>query len=365
MRLGLKKQRRYALVGLNYKTAFSERVDGGGYPHTPIKILSSVQQGIDEITIVQDLLTGSCPLKGEVYISLSLDHFEVINLSINKIPDETVGKVLPFHLEKALDEPIDDFIYDWQITKHKRDSLAVSVILFPRAAYERICHDFKEYKLECKVLEPDVYSATVYLEQNKRLGEMDVRIVMLVYGSSISIAVYEKGKFAMIRPITLSQPDEPFDSVSHGEQRVDSENNDHEQPHKDVLSDSINYNQDLKKGEDLLADFLISTKEIDESNSEMSELVGEEADADQNENLWQEYLNHIRLELMRTRDYYNSMIKGDPITGVVVSCRADLFEAIKSLIRESLEIQVAGFNDPLVNHGENDPSHALAIGVLS
>lgn len=361
-----KGKKTYALVGSMHKTLFAEQRVAGAINPEFLDVISSVQQGIDAEGAVSRLLANRRMSQGDVCISLSLQQFEIVNLSINTIPDEAVGKVIPFHLSKSLAGSIDDFIYDWQITKHGKSRLAISVILFPRAAYLRLCQELQKYKLTCKTLEPDIYSAAIFLEQSRRIGPEDVSVVVIVWSNSISVGVYAQEKFAMIRPIILQQPDEPYPVPGQDKSSIDDKqgiagevSSGESQPARgDIFPD-------VPPADDILADFLIPTKQEGESPLAMAQPEDEIEQESQPENPWQEYFNQIRLELMRTRDYYNSMIKGDAIRKVFIGCEAELFNEMQPILSEALEIQVASLTEEMEEPQQSDVCLALGVGALS
>ncbi|MDA3971173.1 MAG: hypothetical protein PF442_07460 [Desulfobulbaceae bacterium] len=367
-----KGKKTYALVGSMHKTLFAEQRVAGSINPEFLDVISSVQEGIDAEGAVSRLLANRRMSQGEVCISLSLHQFEIVNLSINTIPDEAVGKVIPFHLSKSLAGSIDDFIYDWQITKYGKSRLAISVILFPRAAQMRLCQELQKYKLTCKTLEPDIYSAAIFLEQSRRIAPEDVSIVVIVWNKSISVGVYAQEKFAVIRPIILHQPDEPFPVPGQDSSSTEDKSplGDKQGIAGDVASGEsqparVDIFPDAPPADDILADFLISTKQDGESPLAMAQTEDEGEQESQPENPWQEYFNQIRLELMRTRDYYNSMIKGDAIRKVFIGCGPELFNEIQPILSDALEIQVASLTEEMEEPQQSDVCFALGVGALS
>ena len=213
--------KQFALVSSGNRTILAEKQNKIKKDGQEIQIIANGQEGLDNREVIHAMLAHQKTKKGEVSISLPLNHFEVVNLAINKVPDEAIAKVIPYHLSKSLQESSSDFIYDWQITKRKKDSIAISVIIYPQKAYQQLNNSLGKYKLSCKRLEPDLYSAAIFLEHRQIINPKSVTIIMLVWRNSISIGVYNQGDFVLLRTIAISQPNSPFPSMSSDQSQSD------------------------------------------------------------------------------------------------------------------------------------------------
>ena len=366
---------RYALVGHRSRAflALKSQSPTGASAATP---LGWSDLSLSEAKSIHQVMANVSHPGGHVFISLPLDHFEILSLSINKVPREVVGKILPYHIAKVLDEPLSEFIYDWQVVKELKDSLQLNVFLFPAKMYNDLRNTLGHYKLEPTSLEPDVFSACAFLESSNQLQPDEATMVALLWPKSISIAIYDKESLVLTRNVQLKKPDldlpieqeAPVEEESAAPQDIAPEHIE-EPPKQDSLFAN---NQD-----DLLADFLIETKGDEAQHptqDEQSPLSGgsevfhtelEGMPSTQSSLSLPGYINQISLELMRTRDYFNSVVKGNQVKTVFIGGGDDAWQPLSSELQSSLDLNVERLIDPEhVSFGDS-LFEAVSLGVLS
>jgi hypothetical protein len=328
MKLPFGAKRYLALTGDSESTMLAEvsRTSSGA---AQLHILAQTDTAITMDVTIPRLLAGAGNLHGRLSMSLPLAFFEVITTSIPVMPDGAVGKALPYHLAKALHRPLNEFIYDWQITGRFKDRLQVTVYLFPAGVFQNIRREFSRKQINISFFEPDVFAAFTFLFQEKMLPPNEAALCVLLWQDSISLAIFEKGKLPLIRtvkaaqpqgeislqsPLDIELPSSPLPELADDLLILDEE----DQPHNDEHIDTAS----------ILADFsVLTSKEATRPGAEGSSSINaasgpssEEADSA----TWSEYLHKIPLEILRTRDYYASIQKGAAIRNIFVG-GADAF----------------------------------------
>lgn len=327
MKLPFSTKKYLALTGDSESTLLAE-VSKAPSGAAQMHILAKTDSPITAEVTLPRLLAGAGNLHGLVSLSLPLSFFEVITVSIPVMPDGAVGKALPYHLAKTLHKPLNEFIYDWQITGRFKDRLQVTVYLFTAAVFQTIRKEFTRKQIDISFFEPDVFAAFTFLFQEKMLPPNDAALCVLLWQDSISLAVYEKGKLPLIRTVKAAQPQgevtlqQPLDielpSSAIPELTDDLLILDNEQTHNDEHIDTAS----------ILADFsVLASKEATRSSAQFTPTdnpaiasLPEKADTV----TWPDYLHKIPLEILRTRDYYASIQKGAAIRNIFVG-GADAF----------------------------------------
>jgi hypothetical protein len=269
------------------------------------------------------LLSSAGNVKGDVNIVLPLEYFEVVTINIPKIPEASVGKTIPYHLAKVLDKPISHFIYDWQITHRLKENFKITIYLYPAEEFKRLRTELHKHQLEVTHLEPDIFSALSYLDQEKRIPAHEPVICVLLWKSSISLAVYNKNLVVMVRTIMLNQPTE--ETPLHIEKTAldTSEETDLKKKNEPDLTF---YTDSDDSEASILDDFNLSISSNDNSAPAQKEQITvppsfteeKKSKSESHSITWQKYLAEVNLEIMRTRDFYSSVLKGGSVELVIV-----------------------------------------------
>ena len=361
---GLKKKQ-YALTGATDCAIFGEK-NRGATGQLSLQALAWANNSIDDMATLRQLLTGAATHAGEVAVSLPLNFFETVTLSINKIPDEAVGRVLPFHLAKNFDEPLDDFIYDWFITKRQKENLQITVFLFPKKAFISLSRTLASYKLNCTALEPDIFSATAYLETTQRLADDRATLIVLLWHNSLSVMVYDKGDIKLARNLSIDQPDNALLSAPEAAPPASGEdsdeNNEAAKPEQEGPAES---HPATDSG--ILADFLVMTKDetapappATATQAQPPEPAGTGRISDH----WQNYSATVLLELLRTRDYFTSIVKGNPLKSVIVGGAENFWDMLAPEIANGLDCDIEKLLNDDIAPQSSATLTAMAIGSL-
>lgn len=326
-----------------------------------------------EAKSIHQLMASVTNPRGNVAISLPLDQFEVLNLTINKVPREVVAKILPYHINKIIETPLADFIYDWQVSKELKDSLQLNVFLFPAQIFQEMRSTLNHYRLNPVALEPDVFSACAFLESRRRLPHNGASLIVLLWPASVSIAIYDNKDLSLTRDVNLKRPVQEDDNSTAAEgQRAEEEINGPVMP---AAEDPLRQDDSLfdPSSDDLLANFLVATKE--DRDDSATAASAPETDVPPppasrpeprptNQN-WATYINQVSLELMRTRDYFNAVIKGNQIKTAFIGGGEAAWQPLAAELAASLDITVQDIMENEQASFDNNLFEAISTGVLS
>lgn len=370
MKLPFSTKRYFALTGDSESTMLAE-ISKASSGAAQLHILAKTDSAITEDVTIPRLLAGADNVNGLVSMSLPLAFFEVITTSIPVMPDGAVGKALPYHLAKALHRPLNEFIYDWQITGRFKDRLQVTVYLFPAGLFHKIRREFTRKQIEISFFEPDVFAAFSFLFQEKMLSPNEANLCVLLWQDSISLAVYEKGKLPLIRTVKASQPEEEISLQSLVDIDLPSSS---ELP--DLSDDLLILDEDQTHPENtgdehidtasILADFsVLSSKGGARSGAESTSSTTadfappEEADSTS----WPDYLHRIPLEILRTRDYYASIQKGATIRNIFVGGADAFWQELSESSNNLLGVQCKSLTATTGTPDCSPLQHVLALGT--
>ncbi|MDG4476452.1 hypothetical protein [Thiovibrio frasassiensis] len=320
MKLPFNNKRYLALTGDSESTMLAE-VSKGPSGMAQLHVLATTDSAITADVTIPRLLAGVGSLHGLVSMALPLTFFEVLTTTIPAMPDGAVGKALPYHLAKALHQPLNEFIYDWQITGRFKDRLQITVYLFPAGLFHKIRREFMRKQIKVSFLEPDVFAAFTFLFQEKMVPPHEASLCVLLWQDSISLAVYEKGKLPLIRTVKALQPQGEICFQSPMDIELPSAT-DLPKLTDDLLilvEEPPQFEEQVDTAS-ILADFsILSSKESSGGKGDPTPAAAFAASQEETDTAsWTDYLHKIPLEILRTRDYYASIQKGAAIRNIFV-----------------------------------------------
>ena len=346
-----RKKNRYGLIGDQHATYLTTVRQSAGQALS-LETLAMTDSGLEEEVTLPRLLAATPGIKGEVSLVPPLESFKTLSLSIPKIPDETVGKTLPYHLAKNLDQPLSDYIYDWQIVQHHKDSLLIGVYFYPVETFKKIKEELERHHLVLKFLEPAIFPAFAYLAQERLLPETDTLMAALIWYDSVTFGVYENRMISLTRTLNIKQPESAFQTaLSDSGFPVDEQNRqtgeppgngsetllENENDENSILSE-FNLLRPEDSGETLELETDAEKTEEEPAPFSPLESISEEGD-------WDNYIQQITLEVMRTRDYYTSVLKGNPVKTIRIAGAEIIWDKFSEVVQNSLDIRV----EPLCN----------------
>jgi|GEM_PF-5137203 len=280
-----------------------------------------------------DALAGR---RGTLAVSLPLNLFETVTLNLPLSNEEAIGRVLPFHLGKTLDRPLNNFVYDWQVVKRQKDSVRIAVFLLPAVIERGIAQALAGARLKISHLEPEIFSAFAFLAKKARLNPARTSLLVMIHRNFISQGVYESGMLRLVRVVKLATPDTPFEEISAPE------------------------GASAKAGggaDDILSSFSLS------AGPETETMRMELESSAPGINPWNNYLEQLNLEIVRGRDYYSSIMKGAPITGLFIGADGEFIAPLSESITRQNDLECETM---LAASGEKDAlANALALGAAA
>jgi len=389
MLFNFRSKKYYAYCGDGRKTVFAEIYRSkAGFPAMRLQGSDQIGESCNPETVGL-LLEQSSPQSGKVAMALPLQFFEVVTLQLSIMPDEAVAKALPYNLAKQVSRPLGEYLYDWQITKRKKDHLLITVYLFPREIYKPLAEKFARSKLELAYLEADVFAAFSFLDSQGSLVDGEAVLLTIIWPDSISFAVWNNDILVLTRSMNLKRPErqdpetEPVVDKSNVEPgqpspspegksdrretekplEVEPEGNDivaaYDQGDSllagfEILApDSIGHQDDAAPPKDIGSDDLVL--ELEEPGEEKEPEPPKPRIKTEREN----YLANINLEILRTRDYYTSIVKGQPIKSYFVLGAEDFSPELEEYLEKSL-----GEKPRRVMKDSGDPECPAALSVL-
>ncbi|MBC8318325.1 MAG: hypothetical protein H8E41_10505 [Desulfobulbaceae bacterium] len=223
-----------------------------------------------------------------------------------------------------------------------------------------------KHQLQITHFEPDVFSALSYLDQERRLTPHAPVMCVLLWKNSLSLAVYNNNMVSMVRTIMTNQPSEDSSSQEEHIPADITENveADTEPPELTFYTESDD------SGTSLLADFNLSIASEDSSpafemqpaSSDTTELPEKEINIPPSQSYdfsWKKYLAEINLEIMRTRDYYSSVLKGGTIESIIIGGCENNWDQLRDTLTLSSEFKV----EQLFPHQTSLPCQPLLAAV--
>lgn len=395
MRFSLRKKRHLALVGDSSTSILAEILkSAGGVPG--VKILSRAEGSLKDKQTLSKLLENITDIKGELSIALPLHFFEISSIYLPSMPEGAIDKTLPYHLSKTLDKPLSDYIFDWQINFRVKDRMHLNVYLLPVSLFNHLRETFNNFQVSITYIEADIFSAFAFLDKHELFNKNETTLCALLWSHNITIGVLEKNLLTLTRTVVSKRPDTPYISINdtlikendtagiskkvvytdEGEKIIGD--NEIEVKNEGVLSQ--NAIDDLLDSFNLFGDAAETQDKTGSSLNQENPLALEETETEIISNIdftvqpvlseeqqtryaWDNYLQTISLEIMRTRDYYGTVQKGDAIKHIVVGGAGDCWNDLQETIMESLGADILQF--PETNLASADVSTNLLNAICS
>ncbi len=352
-----RNKKQYVYCGDTNKSMLAEVVKTGDGKSAFGKI--AMEDGLPtDAEVLRRLILQIAPTSaGEVAIAFPLHLFEVLSLSLPLLPEHAVVRTLPYHIAKAIDKPLSKYIYDWQINKRLKDQMQIAVYLFPADIYNRIQKQFSDHHLKVMFFEADAFSAFAYLDMLGVINKSEAALCTVIWPDGLTLGVCEAGKIRLARGVDLikleddakAEEDNPMAAASG---QVDKTARMPAVPVPDDMlrmetaekplanSGSTNIDNDAESmsilsGFDLIAADLSEGTggENEDTASPLTPETTESIELEINSiTTMQDYLKAISAEIIRTRDYFSSVMKGGQISAYYVIGAGDLFDNLRQHI---------------------------------
>ena len=395
-----RKNRLYVFTG-NDQLSLLVEVAQPGNPRSTLEVLGQTDTSPDVDVSLPRLLTTAASARGAITVVLPLHFFETVSISLPPIPDSAIAKALPYQLAKSVSKPIGEYIYDWQITERLKDRLQLMVYLYNSTAFNKMRAALPNGHLEIKYIEPDVFAACALLEKEQRLVGDHASLIILVWQNNISLAVYDQNRLVLVRNIPISQPPPATDETEPmPDETVPKANQPTTNAEPELLFDitapdlslesitadsapasessavaenaiAMNQDQELHL---TLAGWNIFTPDAIDDDRQPAATANSIPTENSHENAAhavepttkgrrQDYCQQIGLEIMRTRDYYVSVMKGRQINRIYLGCDDSLRHELNACNQEFLGLDLLPLYEE--NHPDSESfPHLLRSLVL-
>lgn len=371
-----RNKRSFALSGTAERTVLAEICKESSASFPLLNIIASAEGPPDQEITLHRLFASMPDVRGAVSVALPLHFFEIVKISIPLMPEEAVGRALPYHLAKAVDKPLQDYIYDWQLNRVNKDGLEITAYLFPAATFNSLRTELASKQLELKYLEPDVFAAFAYLDLTGRLSSDDATLCTLVWPGNSSHAIFEKGQLKLVRSVPMNQPVRPYKTEQN--EAVPAE-----QPDVALVSSA---SQTTPKSaarffaagvdnDSILAGFSLTAR--DDAQPVAPPMAMESADLDNSAGTngpdhsrpdapaadWSEYINRLGLEVIRTRDFYGLILKGSNIGHFFVGGGEEFLQELGEVTSSAMGMEPEELAGRELAQNQPPPLGAICIGT--
>ena len=364
MNFPYRPKKQFVYCGNTTKSMMAEVVKTADGQVSLVNVVTEVGPLTDPDVLKRLISRVPPPPASEVSISFPLHMFEVLNLTLPLLPTKAVARTLPYHIAKAIDTPLSQYIYDWQVNKKQKDQMQISVYLFPVILYDEIQSEFSNNHMEVKFFEADVFTAFAHLDFTKAIKADEATLCLLIWPESLTLGVCESGKIKLARSVDLIKPagedntetdesllvgdssladdaqdtlttlaldsDLAMDTTGIALQNSDATNLDNDESSLSVLSA---FDLICRVPGDDDPDALIL--EYDQTDSTPDRQNSDESIPNQN-SLKLDYLRAISIEIMRTRDFYSAVMKGAQIQSYFILGAGSSFDQLNNQIKEAI-----------------------------
>lgn len=378
MKWPFNKTRHLALAGGTNSSMLAELFETSGDTPPGMRVLATTRDLPVNNEINLNRLLSSIPAipNGRISIALPLNFFETVALNLPMMPREAIGQALPYHLAKAASQPLNKLLYDWQIIGQQQEQLRIMAYLFPVDTFNLFQRELAHKELEIAALEVDVFAAFNYLIQHHRLPAADATICLLAWRKSISIAIYEQRRLTLVREVHLEKPGMAPEPIPETAAAADQQEEGYwpaETPESEEETEAFTdeageiLSSDIR--EHILDSFkILKQEDLAPSSQEHNSVTPDEPEAipalqqkNQPAVTQEDYMERIALEIMRTRDYYLSVIKGASVRKVFVAGMEDFMDALQDITEKSSGISIA----PLITRAETQEDSQPILQAIS
>jgi len=280
--------------------------------------------------------------KARAAVTLPLAFFDVLQLSFPPVPEEAMGAAVAYQLSRNLDGKLEDYVYDWVETGRDSRTVEVTAYLLNKSHFSLLKGLLAKRGYSLKYLEPDIFSAFAFIE--KGLPEADEMkgplLCALLWEDSFTLGIRSGGSVSVARSVALKQ-----------EEAVELED------------EAVGTGSGPGGGED---DYSIFQEFGLASHEEVEETVvkGESDPMAEPRKRYREYLDAVVLEVVRTRDYFVSVLKRGKVGGVVLGGEQQIVADLKSLLQDSLETPILSLPEKVLDLPCTSAQGAVAVGSV-
>lgn len=363
-----------------------------------VVVHSTVQKDSEKLPEIASLFADTGKHKAKVALVLPLKQFELVSVSVPPVATEAIAKLLPYSLSKILDTPVTDYIYDWQIAQKFKDRYELTVFLYPKKTFSKYQSDLLSKRKEITWFEPDVYAGCAYLQNNEACSDDSAYLFVLAWKNSVSMATSDNKRVNFVRnfdavmpkpsdseqdspEIDLTKPEEVTLELDTAEQTTIAESSPEQpapSPGGEEKEEALTLETEEKKdafdfllNDDSHSTDILSGFGVHESSGSTEptsppapvEEIAVEVETDNTDSI-KVYVENLNLEILRTLDYHNSVLKGKPIKAIFIGGAEDHFDTIAKALAKTHNIDIHSFPPEEIDTTCSQTLAALCLGAL-
>lgn len=385
----LKNKNKHVLAASDSDVIFADVQNQKG-GHYSINLLATQKRDEKQRMSAGEMVSGTGRKKAKVSLVLPLSEFEIVSVSVPPVGREAISKMLPYSLSKILDKPVSDYIYDWQVAQSFKDRHELTVFLYSAARYEEYRRDLLAHQKEIAWFEPDVFAACSYLDGQLQEYADSTILCVLIYQHYVSLAIYEKQRITVLRSVEMELPEglpqedlvETSDDIAFISDLNDVQKEIVVEEHEDEAGeieftlvseiDDVNSSESSYRAEpgseDILSGFGLQGVEeytiVEEQTPATIESDFETEVETVEDNLWEEYIEDLNLEIMRTGDYHTSVLKGKAVQKIFLGTNDDIYDVLAQWVRKNNSITIDRFPPENIEAECSQALAAISIGAL-
>ncbi len=271
-------------------------------------------------------------------IGLPISYIELISIKVPELPQEAIRDALRFRLKKMVSRPIDEYSFDYVEIKREQGAIQFEVYLLDLAIFDELDNVARRYGRRITAIEPDIFSISAYLQVHAPAYAEGGAMVVAIWHDSVSLGILSEDRICVSRSINLSLPALDQDSQASKEIREEDEGPDQE----DLLVRFGISGGGQDKTEDAMTPSNLSLEEVPEINE-----VGPNPVLEPTTNPMEEYCQDILVQIMRTRDFYTSVLKMGVVKRIAIFAPEELGPKVKKCLLEEMAVEVDFMGDPL------------------
>ncbi len=253
-------------------------------------------------------------------LSLPLGAFDVLLLSFPPVPEEAMAAAVGYQLSRNVEGKVEEYVYDWMENSRDPRAVEVTVYMLERSRFQAFDSMLQSHGYRLTYLEPDIFSAFAFLEA--KMPECDSAtgavIGVLLWEDSISLGIKHGESLPVARSVALRQ-EEAVELAAE---------------ERSVAADTV----------DIFEEFGLAA----EGRGKEGAVQIEDDPLAEQRRRYREYLDSVVLEVVRSRDYFVSVLKRGRIEGIVLGGPARVVGDLSTMLAGALDIPVHEFPEDVL-----------------
>ena len=271
-------------------------------------------------------------------IGLPISHIELISIKVPELPQEAIRDALRFRLKKMVSRPIDEYSFDYVEIKREQGAIQFEVYLLDLTIFDELDNVARRYGQRITAIEPDIFSISAHLQVHAPAYAEGGAMVVAIWHDSVSLGILSEDRICVSRSINLSLPALDQDGQTSKEIPEEDEGPDQE----NLLVRFGISGEGHDRPDDAKTPSNLSLEEIPEINEDDPPPFSEPAI-----DPMEEYCQDILVQIMRTRDYYTSVLKMGVVKHIAIFAPEELGPKVKKCLLDEMAVDVDFMGEPL------------------